>query len=195
MLFVVPLAYQVNARAATSVESASLALLEKESVHTALARTVDTAWLQFALPDGRLAWVFTDSLQLDRALFVALPLVYTPTPEQQAAQTPDTSTEGSAAESPAPIEESDAETTENSIEEPVEADGAADTTAQTGQAPTAGTLRTHVVANGDFLKQLAISYYGDAELWTLIYSANQDVIGDNPNVLTAGQTLVIPPLE
>ncbi|MEZ4718842.1 MAG: hypothetical protein R2851_22510 [Caldilineaceae bacterium] len=52
-------------------------------------------------------------------------------------------------------------------------------------------MQTHVVQSGEFLKQLAIRYYGDEELWTLIYEANVANIGPDP-VYLAGIELVIP---
>ncbi len=167
--FTVPLDYQVNARADTTVESAALAQLAKGSEHFAVARTFDTAWLQFALADGRRAWVFTDTLQADRQRFASLPVVYT---------VPGV----------------------GSVEQ--EAPPAATTIrAEPTQLPTPpqfaarGQVQTHVVQGGEFLRELAIRYYGDDVLWTVIYAANRELIGENPNILTAGQVLIIPRLE
>ena len=57
---------------------------------------------------------------------------------------------------------------------------------------TPASVQTHVVQPGEFLKQLAVRYYGDEELWTLIYEANAAGIGPDPDLLPAGIELVIP---
>ena len=57
-----------------------------------------------------------------------------------------------------------------------------------------GRVRRHVVREGETLKKIAgySSVYGDSELWVLIYQANKDKVR-NPNKLTPGTVLVIPP--
>jgi nucleoid-associated protein YgaU len=54
----------------------------------------------------------------------------------------------------------------------------------------------HTVAEGETLSGIALKYYGSAvkEKWMVIYEANKDVIGDNPNLITTGQVLKIPEL-
>ena len=54
------------------------------------------------------------------------------------------------------------------------------------------TPRVHRVEAGEFLKQLAERYYGSAELWILIYEANEGIIGEDPNILSPGISLSIP---
>lgn len=54
--------------------------------------------------------------------------------------------------------------------------------------------RIHVVHQGDQLPLLARHYYGHANKWPVLYSANRKVIGDNPNRIHPGQRLVIPRL-
>jgi nucleoid-associated protein YgaU len=44
------------------------------------------------------------------------------------------------------------------------------------------------------LLELARCIYGSAELWTRIFEANHHIIGNNPNVLRAGQQLALPGL-
>jgi nucleoid-associated protein YgaU len=53
---------------------------------------------------------------------------------------------------------------------------------------------THTVAPGDTLSDIAAKYYDDAGRWPAIWEANKDVIGDNPNLIVAGQELTIPDL-
>lgn len=45
---------------------------------------------------------------------------------------------------------------------------------------------------GDHLWGIAIRAYGDGYAWTKIYSANQEAIGTNPNLLEKGVALTIP---
>ncbi len=55
-------------------------------------------------------------------------------------------------------------------------------------------LAQHEVSNDDTLSALALKYYGSAtkEMWMLIYEANKDIIGPNPNILRPGILLKIP---
>jgi hypothetical protein len=55
-------------------------------------------------------------------------------------------------------------------------------------------VRHHVVQPGDWLSKLAKQYYGDMYKWPVIYEANRDLIGSNPDVLQPGQRLLIPEL-
>jgi nucleoid-associated protein YgaU len=54
----------------------------------------------------------------------------------------------------------------------------------------------HTVAEDEALSHIALKYYGSAakEKWMVIYEANKDVIGDNPNIIVPGQVLKIPEL-
>lgn len=52
---------------------------------------------------------------------------------------------------------------------------------------------TYVVKHGETLSAIAKHYYNDARLWRVIYNANRDRIGSNPDKLKAGTRLVIPP--
>jgi hypothetical protein len=54
--------------------------------------------------------------------------------------------------------------------------------------------RHHVVATGDWLSKLAKTYYGDMYKWPVIYEANRDAIGKDPNLIKPGQQLLIPEL-
>ncbi|HEY0802930.1 MAG TPA: LysM peptidoglycan-binding domain-containing protein [Steroidobacteraceae bacterium] len=55
-------------------------------------------------------------------------------------------------------------------------------------------LRVHIVRNGDWLSKLAAHYYGHASKWPILYEANRKIIGSNPNLIIAGQRLIIPKL-
>lgn len=62
------------------------------------------------------------------------------------------------------------------------------------KAPEPKFMAEHTVANDETLSHIALKYYGSAikEKWMIIYEANKDVIGDNPNIIVPGQVLKIP---
>ena len=45
---------------------------------------------------------------------------------------------------------------------------------------------------GDTLSSIALRTYGNSNLWSVIYNANQEVLGSNPNMIYPGQQLSIP---
>ena len=55
------------------------------------------------------------------------------------------------------------------------------------------TPATYEVAAGDTLKTIAQRFYGDADAWQIIYDANRQAIGADPDALRAGTRLTIPP--
>ena len=57
--------------------------------------------------------------------------------------------------------------------------------------------KMHTVAADETLSHIALRYYGSAtkEKWMIIYEANKEQIGDNPNVLRRGMELFIPDIE
>jgi hypothetical protein len=57
-----------------------------------------------------------------------------------------------------------------------------------------GNAHYHVVASGDWLSKIAQRFYGDMHKWPVIYEANRDVIGNDPNMIKPGQRLLIPAL-
>lgn len=60
-------------------------------------------------------------------------------------------------------------------------------------APVPGSrVRVHTVARGETLSSIALRYYGASSGWRYLYEANQKTI-PNPNQLTVGTELVIPP--
>lgn len=57
--------------------------------------------------------------------------------------------------------------------------------------------KKHVVKSDETLSHISLKYYGSAvkDKWMIIYEANKDVIGDNPNIIRPGMELVIPELD
>lgn len=55
----------------------------------------------------------------------------------------------------------------------------------------------HTVAADETLSHIALKYYGSAakEKWMIIYEANKELIGDNPNIIRRGMELFIPEIE
>lgn len=60
------------------------------------------------------------------------------------------------------------------------------------QTPTTKRDKTYKIKRGDCLSSIAKKMYGDASQWRKIYNANKKMIGNNPNLIYAGKTLVIP---
>ena len=58
-------------------------------------------------------------------------------------------------------------------------------------APAFKKTRVYVVKEGDTLARIAQRFYGNPQLWTVIYSANKPLI-DDPKTLTVGQKILIP---
>ena len=52
--------------------------------------------------------------------------------------------------------------------------------------------KTYVVKAGDSLSKIAKDELGDGSRWPEIYDLNKDLIGDNPNLIKAGQKLKLP---
>lgn len=69
-----------------------------------------------------------------------------------------------------------------------------DTVVNTTDPAIAVPLDTITVPKGGSLAKLAKEYYDNSFYWVYIFMANKDSI-PNPNNLTPGQTIVIPPLE
>lgn len=66
-------------------------------------------------------------------------------------------------------------------------------------APPAGVeyIAEHTIQADETLSHLALKYYGSAvrEKWMVIYEANKEAIGDNPNRVRPGTILKIPKLS
>ncbi len=58
-------------------------------------------------------------------------------------------------------------------------------------SPAPAAQRTYTVAPGDCLWKIAQQFFGTGRQWNAIYQANSDIIR-NPNLIYAGQVLVIP---
>ncbi len=54
------------------------------------------------------------------------------------------------------------------------------------------TSRTHTVAEGETLYQMAVRYYGEGSRWRDLYEANKAAIGDDPAALKIGMVLKVP---
>lgn len=61
---------------------------------------------------------------------------------------------------------------------------------ETSPAPT--SAQTYTVVPNDCLWNIAKRFYGNGAKYTVIYDANRDVIGGNPNLIYPGQVLTIP---
>lgn len=66
------------------------------------------------------------------------------------------------------------------------------TGAAPGRRPTQGLGGTHRVVRGDTLSSIALQYYGQSAAWSFLHEANKAII-PNPNQLTVGMELTIPP--
>jgi nucleoid-associated protein YgaU len=53
-------------------------------------------------------------------------------------------------------------------------------------------VRTYTVRPGDSLSKIAKTLMGDAKKWRVLYEANKDVVGGNPDLIQPGQVLKIP---
>lgn len=59
-------------------------------------------------------------------------------------------------------------------------------------SPAPAETQTYTVIKGDCLWNIAKKFYGSGSKYTVIYNANQSVIGGNPNRIYPGQVLTIP---
>lgn len=66
--------------------------------------------------------------------------------------------------------------------------------AATGAASAQEACSNYEIQRGDSLRELAIEVYA-TEDFRIIYDANRDVIGSNPNIIRVGDTLVMPCLQ
>ena len=55
-------------------------------------------------------------------------------------------------------------------------------------------VKKHIVVSGDTLSGIAKKYYADAGKYMVIYKANKELIGDNPDLIKPGMDLIIPEL-
>ena len=67
------------------------------------------------------------------------------------------------------------------------------TPASASAAPAApGGDQSYTIVSGDWLTKIAQRFYGSASKWTLIYNANKDKLGPNPDLIYPGVTIKIP---
>jgi hypothetical protein len=62
-------------------------------------------------------------------------------------------------------------------------------------AQATAAKETWTVKAGDWLSRIALDRYKDALLWPILFDANREAIGNNPNVVKVGQKLVIPDIK
>jgi len=57
--------------------------------------------------------------------------------------------------------------------------------------------RKHIVQSDETLSHISLKYYGSAvkDKWMIIYEANKEIIGDNPNIIRPGMELIIPDIK
>lgn len=67
-------------------------------------------------------------------------------------------------------------------------------TRETTDSPAPSANQSYTVVKGDCLWNIAKRFYGNGSLYTVIYNANQSVVGGNPNLIYPGQVLTIPPV-
>jgi hypothetical protein len=74
----IPADYTVNVRYAWDIRSPAVAVLVGGTRLPAIGRSNDSAWVQVALPNGQLGWIFTEVLEIDPAQIEPLPLTLPP---------------------------------------------------------------------------------------------------------------------
>jgi hypothetical protein len=72
--------------------------------------------------------------------------------------------------------------------------GSRTTTGGSKSTSAPGRGRFHTVVAADWLSKIAWTYYGNMHKWPVIYEANREEIGDNPNLIKPGQVLWVPDL-
>ncbi len=63
---------------------------------------------------------------------------------------------------------------------------------ETTASPAPAEAQSYTVVKGDCLWNIAKRFYGNGSKYSVIYNANRDVIGGNPNRIYPGQALTIP---
>ncbi len=51
------------------------------------------------------------------------------------------------------------------------------------------------VASGESLSLISGRYWGDVLLWPILYKANRQTVGPNPNLITVGMKLSVPNIK
>ena len=78
-----------------------------------------------------------------------------------------------------------------------ETEGVKITSSESSEPATYTKGKVHIVASDETLSHIALRYYGSAakEKWMIIYDANKELIGDNPNIIRKGMELFIPDID
>ncbi len=63
---------------------------------------------------------------------------------------------------------------------------------ETTDSPAPDTAQTYTVEKNDCLWKIAKKFYGDGSKYPVIYEANREVVGSDPNLIYQGQVLTIP---
>lgn len=63
---------------------------------------------------------------------------------------------------------------------------------ETMNSPAPEAAQTYTVVKGDCLWNIAKKFYGNGSQYSVIYNANKNIIGGNPNRIYPGQILTIP---
>lgn len=79
----VPSTHQANARADVSIQAPLVQVLPMGSQWRAIGRTIDNTWLLVQLDQNRVAWVYTEVLEVDLTLVPILPMVVPPSYQNQ----------------------------------------------------------------------------------------------------------------
>ncbi|MFC2054302.1 LysM peptidoglycan-binding domain-containing protein [Chloroflexota bacterium] len=68
--------------------------------------------------------------------------------------------------------------------------------ARRAEAAKPKIITVHELTSEETLSHLSLKYYGHATkpYWMVIYEANKDVVGDNPNLVHRGMMIKIPEL-
>lgn len=63
---------------------------------------------------------------------------------------------------------------------------------ETTTSPEPTAAQSYTVVKGDCLWNIAKKFYGNGSKYTVIYNANEGIVGSNPNLIYPGQVLTIP---
>lgn len=174
----------INARTQPTTDAPILMLVAGGTSWAGLTLSTDGEWVQIALPNGRRGWVARRFL-VESERLSAITTEATAVSDDIASAIVPSSTPTIAIE--LPTAELTSTITANTTE----------STATPATTPTPRLLfssaTVHRIRATDSLASIAQEYYGQQSLWQLIYEANREAIGDNPNVIPVGVELVIPP--
>jgi nucleoid-associated protein YgaU len=73
--------------------------------------------------------------------------------------------------------------------------GAGNDTPRPGGGGTANGGQKYTVVSGDSLSLISKKFWGDLMLWPILYDANRQTVGSDPNRIEIGQRLSIPNIK